>query len=74
MPGVRLGKYRHYKGRLYEVIGEGLHTETNEDVVVYRALYDTGPGKNFLFVRPKEIFVATVQVDGRTVSRFEYLG
>ena len=74
MADVQRGKYRHYKGRTYEVIGEGLHTETKEEVIVYKALCDTGLGKDFLFVRPKRMFLETVQVNGRTVPRFEYVG
>lgn len=64
------GRYRHYKGNEYEVIGVARHSETDERVVVYRPLYnDTG-----LWVRPLAMFAETVTVDGQTVPRFVYLG
>jgi hypothetical protein len=64
------GRYRHYKGNEYEVIGVARHSETDERVVVYRPLYnDTG-----LWVRPLAMFVEMVTVDGKAVPRFAYLG
>ena len=64
------GRYRHYKGNEYEVIGVARHSETDERVVVYRPLYnDTG-----LWVRPLAMFLETVTVDGKPVPRFAYLG
>jgi len=63
------GKYRHYKGNLYEVVGVARHSETLEEMVVYRALY----GEGGLWVRPLGMFLENVTVDGRTVPRFEYL-
>lgn len=60
------GRYRHYKGNDYEVIGCAKHSETEEEFVVYRALY----GERGLWVRPKAMFLATVTVDGQTVPRF----
>lgn len=67
---TRLGKYRHYKGHEYEVIGIAKHSETLEDMVVYRALYGDGG----LWVRPLSMFGEMVEVDGRQVLRFEYVG
>lgn len=67
---MKLGIYRHYKGKEYEVIGVAKHTETLEELVVYRALY----GDHTLWVRPLELFLGEVEVDGKKVSRFEYLG
>jgi hypothetical protein len=64
------GKYRHYKGKEYTVIAIAKHSETLEELVVYRAEY----GENGVWVRPKEMFLETVQVDGKTVERFEYIG
>jgi hypothetical protein len=61
------GRYRHYKGNLYEVIGLALHSETEEEMVVYRCLY----GDHSLWVRPLAMFMETVSVDGREVQRFE---
>ena len=60
------GKYRHYKGNDYEVIGMATHSETHEAMVVYRPLY--GEGK--LWVRPAAMFAETVVVDGKRVPRF----
>lgn len=64
------GKYRHYKGGDYEVIGIARHSETDEPLVVYRCLYDNGS----LWVRPLAMFLETVIVDGRTVPRFARSG
>ena len=64
------GRYRHYKGGEYEVIGVARHSETDERLVVYRPLYnDTG-----LWVRPLAMFLETVVVGGTTVPHFAYLG
>lgn len=67
---VKLGKYRHYKGKEYEVIGVAKHSETLEDLVVYRALYD----KQQLWVRPLKMFKETVIVKGVQKPRFEFVG
>jgi hypothetical protein len=64
------GKYRHYKGNLYEVIGTARHSETLEEMVVYRALY----GEGGLWVRPLGMFLESVEIGGKTVPRFEYVG
>ena len=60
------GRYRHYKGNDYEVIGVATHSETHEAMVVYRPLY--GEGK--LWVRPLAMFLETVEVGGKTLPRF----
>lgn len=67
---LKLGRYRHYKGNEYEVIGVTHHSETLEELVVYRALYDQGS----LWVRPLAMFMEEVEVDGQKVSRFKHLG
>ena len=67
---MKLGKYRHFKGGEYEVIGVARHTETSEELVVYRPLY-TDDG---LWARPKEMFFGSVTIDGIEKPRFEYLG
>lgn len=64
---IKLGKYRHFKGQEYEVIGIAKHSETLEDLVIYR-------DETNLWARPLDIFLAEVEVDGGIVSRFEYLG
>lgn len=66
---VAPGRYRHYKGREYTVIGMARHSETLEDMVVYRAEY----GKHDLWVRPAAMFAATVEYNGQTVPRFSRL-
>lgn len=67
MKDIKAGIYRHYKGGRYEVIGCAKHSETMEELVVYRALY----GDKGLWVRPKKMFLEYVTVDGLSVARFE---
>jgi len=75
MEKLKLGKYEHYKGKQYEVIGPARHSETLEELVVYKALYDSEKfGNNALWVRPKKMFFETVNVDGKEIPRFKYLG
>ncbi|GFO64257.1 DUF1653 domain-containing protein [Geomonas paludis] len=63
---VAPGRYRHYKGNYYEVIGTARHSETDEPMVVYRPLY----GEGGLWVRPEGMFLETVMVEGEPVLRF----
>ena len=67
---VRPGRYRHYKGNDYQVIGIARHSETEEELVVYRCLY----GDHSLWVRPLAMFLEEVEVDGHRVSRFARCG
>lgn len=67
---IKPGKYRHFKGNLYEVIGVALHSETQEEMVVYRALY----GEYGLWVRPAAMWTETVDLDGYHGPRFQYIG
>ena len=68
---MKLGRYQHYKGNFYDVIGVAHHSETLEELVVYRALYNHEIyGDNSLWVRPKAMFLETVVVDGKEVLRF----
>ena len=60
------GKYRHYKGNEYEVICMARHSETEEEMVVYRALY----GERGVWVRPASMWNETVEKDGKTYKRF----
>ena len=64
---IPLGRYRHFKGKEYEVIGIARHSETEEAMVVYRQLY----GEGGLWVRPASMWNETIERDGRTVKRFE---
>ena len=67
---LRPGRYRHFKGKLYEVIGTATHSETREPMVVYRALY----GENGLWVRPAAMWDELIERDGQTFRRFTYIG
>lgn len=69
MAELRPGIYRHYKGPEYEVIAVARHSETEEELVVYRALY----GEFGLWVRPLTMFIESVERDGRQVARFEFV-
>ncbi len=70
LPALALGRYRHYKGGEYEVIGVARHSETLAPLVVYRPLYnDSG-----WWVRPFEMFTGTLLVDGVQRPRFEHIG
>lgn len=69
---MKLGRYKHFKGSLYNVIGIAKHSETLEEFVVYEALYDNPRSK--LWVRPLAMFQETVERDGKTMPRFEYIG
>jgi len=72
---IKIGKYRHYKGREYGVIGLAHHSETLEAMVIYKALYDSEEfGPNTLWARPLEMFEEVVIVEGKEVPRFEYMG
>lgn len=68
---IKPGLYRHYKGNLYRVIGVGKHSETLEELVLYEALYNNPRSK--LWVRPLAMFRETVEVEGQSKPRFEYL-
>ena len=67
---LKPGRYRHYKGNDYEVLGTATHSESGEELVVYRALY----GERGLWVRPLQMFRESVVVGGRAVPRFAYSG
>ena len=66
---LKTGKYKHYKGKEYEVIGIARHSETLEELVVYKATYQK-EGEN-LWVRPLNMFLETVEIGGVVVNRFE---
>lgn len=70
MDEIRPGRYRHFKGKEYEVLGVARHSETEEELVVYRALY----GDFGLWVRPARMWNETVERDGKTFRRFTYIG
>ncbi|AUH73379.1 DUF1653 domain-containing protein [Legionella sainthelensi] len=66
---IKKGKYRHYKGNLYEVIDIAKHSESLENMVVYRALY----GDFGLWVRPLKMFLEAVEINGEIRKRFELI-
>jgi hypothetical protein len=69
---ITKGKYRHYKGKEYEVLGLALHSETLEQMVVYKPLYQTpNIPEGTLWVRPLAMFTEEVVVEGKPMPRFE---
>jgi cyclomaltodextrinase len=66
---LKTGRYRHFKGNEYEVLGMAKHSETLEEYVVYRALY----GEGGLWIRPVSMFLEDVIVDGRSTPRFTFI-
>lgn len=68
LPGI----YEHYKGNRYKVIGMAHHSETLEELVVYRALYNSKEfGKNAIWVRPAKMFLEQIEINGKTLPRFK---
>ena len=75
MSEIKLGIYKHYKGKKYEVIGVAHHSETLEELVVYQQLYasDKFP-VGTLWVRPKSMFEEKVKIAGEEIPRFKFIG
>lgn len=70
---IQLWIYKHYKEKLYEVVGIAIHSETLEELVVYKALYNSEEfWENVLWVRPKSMFCENVIINWREVPRFKY--
>ncbi len=69
---IKKGKYQHYKGGLYRVIDVVKHSETLEDLVLYKTLYENPISE--LWVRPLKMFIEKVKVNGKMQPRFKYLG
>jgi hypothetical protein len=66
---IKQGIYRHFKGNKYHILGVAQHSENESSLVVYRPMYGAGD----LWVRPVEMFLETVELDGQQVPRFEFL-
>ena len=67
---LKKGIYKHYKGNMYEVFMTAQHSETEEWMVVYKALY----GDEGMWVRPYGMFIEKIEIDGKFISRFEFIG
>lgn len=70
MEEIRKGRYRHFKGNEYEVLFTATHSETQEELVIYKALY----GDERVWARPASMWLETVERDGKIIKRFEYIG
>ena len=70
MPEVMQGRYQHFKGGLYDVIGTARNTESGEDLVIYRS----AEGSAGLWARPVSLFTGSVEKGSDTVPRFRFLG
>jgi hypothetical protein len=66
---LKLGLYEHYKGNKYQVLGVAIHSETLEELVVYKALY----GEGLTWVRPLKMFLESVEIEGKMKPRFSFL-
>jgi hypothetical protein len=74
MAPIKPGRYQHFKGNFYEVLGVGRNSETKEEVVIYKALYESKEyGKNALWVRPKTHFQEVVSHNGKLIPRFKFV-
>ncbi|OGF32254.1 hypothetical protein A2533_04985 [Candidatus Falkowbacteria bacterium RIFOXYD2_FULL_35_9] len=71
---IKLGKYQHFKGKHYQVIGLAKNSETLEELVVYQALYpSTEFGDQAIWVRPKKMFADFVEVNNELIPRFKFI-
>ena len=69
---IKPGKYQHYKGNYYEVIDVAHHSESLEELVLYKTLYKNPIGE--LWVRPLKMFTENVNIEGKEMPRFKYIG
>lgn len=67
---MKLGLYKHYKGNLYNVLGIARHSEDLSELVVYQSLYNDYR----LWARPKDLFLSTIELNGKEQPRFEFVG
>jgi hypothetical protein len=74
MEKIKIGKYQHYKGKFYNVIGVARHSETLEKLVVYIALYKSEEfGENALWVRPLSLFTEEIEINDKKIPRFNFI-
>jgi len=66
---LKLGVYEHYKGNKYQVLGVALHSETLEEMVIYKAVY----GERLTWVRPLKMFLETIEINGEKKPRFKLI-
>lgn len=71
----KVGKYQHYKNKIiYEVLGLAFHSETNEEMIIYKAVYQENNPDNKIWARPKKMFFENVFYNGEKVQRFKWVG
>ena len=70
---VEPGFYKHFKGNIYEVIGIGKHSETGEELVVYKGLYHGPHGYGAMWIRPVSMFLEIIERDGKKMERFMFI-
>lgn len=73
MSTVKKGIYQHYKGNKYELIDIVRHSETTEEMVLYKPLYVSEEFPDQMWVRPKEMFFEDVVIEGKKIPRFKFL-
>jgi hypothetical protein len=71
---IKLGKYKHYKGDMVEVTGIAKHSETLDELVIYRHISGKRMEEKNFWVRPFKMFTEDIEIDGKKIPRFEYIG
>jgi len=74
MSEIKKGTYQHFKGNMYELVDVVYHSETLEELVLYKQLYKGNKPKGTMWVRPKVMFFESVIRDGIEMPRFRYIG
>lgn len=70
---IKIGRYRHYKGEIMEVIGISLHSETLEEFVIYKHVSGKRAGEPHFWVRPIKMFLEDMEINGKKIPRFEFI-
>ena len=71
---IKPGKYQHHSGKFYQVIGIARRRKDLEELIVYKALYENEFGKDSLWLRTKEEFLEKIEIDGKMVPKFKFVG